>query len=166
MRLIRYLEIEKMTRKRSAKASQSEPRGYGYGMWHAALRDLAEEIGEPKLKKEMPYVGIGKPVLTPSGDGITRKVQQRVAIEDLLDREGEIGPGHVACTLENDEWQALITKLFKLVKRPEAETPEVAAAERVAMSQAAEIEELKRKLDQAQRDLAKAESAGGGATPQ
>ena len=158
MRLIRYLEIERMTRKRSAKASQSEPRGYGYGAWHSALHDLAEEIGEPKLKKEMPFVGIGKPVLTPGGDGIT----QRVAIEDLLDREGEIGPGHVACTLENDEWQALITKLFKLIKRPEAETPEVAAAEKVAASQATEIEELKRKLDQAQRDLAKAESSGGG----
>jgi hypothetical protein len=167
MRLMRYLEIERMTRKRSAKAPVSEARGYGFGAWHQALRDLVAEIDPKRLEKEMPDVAIGKPMLSPDRGGIMRRMQQRVDLASLVDEGGEIGPGHVACTLTNEEWQAIIARLFKMVEKPEAETPEIAAAEKVAADKDKELQAANRRVHDLEQELAKAQSSGGAAsTPQ
>ena len=161
MRLMRYLEIERMTRKRSAKAPISEPRGYGYGAWHAALRDLVAEIEPKRLEKEVPDVPIGKPMLVASADGVARRMQRKVDLMALVDEDGEIGPGHVACELSNEEWQALIGKLFKMASRPKAETPEIAAAEKIAAEKDTQLEAALKRVRDLEAENARLSSSNG-----
>lgn len=159
MRLLRYLEIERMTHRRSKDAPMSEPQSYGFGAWHQALRDLAAEVGSARLKKEFATVAIGKPMVTAGADGIARRMQRRVDIEALIDEDGEIGPGHVACELSDDDWRPLITKLFKAVERPKAETPEIAAAEKVAAEKDTALGKANQRIRELEVELAKSASS-------
>jgi hypothetical protein len=167
MRLMRYIEIERMTRKRSTNAPMAEARGYGYGVWHAALRDLVADIDPKRLEKEMPTVAIGKPIVTAGPDAVARRVQRQVEFAALVDEDGDIGPGHVACELENEEWRVLIARLFKMVARPKAETPEIAAAEKVAQEKDTQLEAANRRVRELEQELAKSQSsaAASSATP-
>ena len=146
MRLMRYLEIEKMTRKRPNNAPQTEPRGYGFGVWHLALRDLVAEIDPKRLEKEMRDIAIGKPTVTAGVDGVARRMQRRVDLDALVDEDGEVGPGHVACELSDDDWRPLIARLFKMVERPKAESTAVAEAEKIAAEKDTELEAANKRI--------------------
>lgn len=156
MRLFRYLEIEKMLRVKGKGAAPSVPNGYGYGVWHAALRDVCAELEDKKLPGD---VAIGRPSMMAGTDGVARRMQRRVDLESLLDEGGEVGPGHVACEFTAEDWRALVLPLFKLVGKPKAESPEIGAAEKIAIEKGNQLDEALKRIAELEADNARLASS-------
>lgn len=156
MRLFRYLEIEKMLRVKGKKDGPNVPNGYGFGVWHAALRDVVAELKGKHLPSD---VAIGKPSMMAGTDGVARRLQRRVDLEALLDEGGEIGPGHVACELTSEDWRAIVLPMFKMVAKPKAESPEVGAAEKIAIEKTNELDAALKKISELEQENARLASS-------